>query len=97
MLKKIVLVFNEYVQLDNIQQNLIVSPNPKNVPFIDSKLKTVTIRLKDSLEPNTTYSINFGNALKDVNEGNASKRFTYIFSTGSHIDGNIISGKVLLA
>lgn len=94
---KIVLTFNEYIEVKDIQQNLIVSPNPKNLPLIDYKLNTVTIKLKDSLEPNTTYSINFGNCLKDINEGNIAKNFTYIFSTGNTIDNNTFSGKVLLA
>ena len=94
---KIVLTFDEYIQLDNPLDNIIVSPNPVNAPEVTGKLKTVTIKLRDSLLPNTTYSINFGNALKDVNEGNIRKNFTYLFSTGSHIDDGTISGKVLLA
>ncbi|MGI8952728.1 MAG: Ig-like domain-containing protein [Chitinophagaceae bacterium] len=94
---KIVLTFDEYVQLENLQDNLIVSPNPQNPPQVDSKLRTVTIRLKDTLQPNTTYSINFGNALKDINEGNIDKNFTYVFSTGKHLDENTLNGKVLLA
>jgi hypothetical protein len=95
--KRITLVFNEYVTLDNVQQNLIISPNPKFVPFIESKLQTVTIRIKDSLQPHTTYTYNFGNAIKDVNEGNVAKNFTYIFSTGNYLDQNILRGKVYLA
>src|SRR5512141_3248830 len=51
---KIVLEFNEYVQLQNVQQQLVVSPVPKITPQVESKLKEVTIRLKDTLEPNTT-------------------------------------------
>ena len=54
-------------------------------------------RFKDSLKPNTTYSINFGNAIKDINEGNVLKSFTYIFSTGSTIDSLKITGNVVLA
>jgi hypothetical protein len=94
---RITLTFDEYVDVKDLQTNLIVSPVPKNAPIIDSKLKNVTIRLRDSLEPNTTYSINFGNAIKDVNEGNTAKEFTYIFSTGSKIDNNTLVGKVMLA
>lgn len=95
---RIVLNFDEYVDLDpSGQQNIIVSPNPVNQPIIDHRLKTITIRLRDSLQPNTTYSINFGNAIKDVNEGNVFKDFTYVFSTGNKIDEGILSGKVMLA
>ncbi len=95
---KIVLTFDEYVQLDNkLNEELIVSPNPQQVPSIMSKLKTVTIRLKDSLQPNTTYAIDFGNSIRDVNEGNPYKNFTYVFSTGNKLDEGTLSGKVLIA
>jgi hypothetical protein len=95
---KITLTFNEYVdQLQNVTENVIISPTVATIPQIDSRLKTVTIRLKDTLEPNTTYSINFGNSIKDVNEGNVLKDFTYVFSTGKTIDENTFSGKVLNA
>lgn len=94
---KITLTFDEYVTVENAQENVIVSPNPANPPVIESKLRTVTIRLKDSLKPNTTYALFFGNAIKDVNEGNSDKNFTYIFSTGSHLSDKGIEGKVILA
>ena len=95
---RIVLNFDEYVDLDpSAQQNIIVAPNPKVQPVIDHHLRTVTIRLRDSLVPNTTYSIHFGNAVRDVNEGNILKDFTYIFSTGDRIDEGTLSGQVVLA
>lgn len=95
--KKIVLEFNEFVQLDNITENLLVSPTPKMNPLIESKLRTVTITIKDTLEPNTTYTYNFGNGIKDVNENNVLKNFMYTFSTGNAIDMLQFSGTVLLA
>ncbi|MDR0793938.1 MAG: Ig-like domain-containing protein [Chitinophagaceae bacterium] len=95
--KQVTLTFNEYVQLDDIFTNLLVSPIPKNIPTVQSNLQRITIRIKDTLEPNTTYSYNFGRAIKDVNEGNQYKNFTYVFSTGSYIDSGTISGKVILA
>jgi hypothetical protein len=95
---KITLTFNEYLdQLQNVTENVIISPTVATIPQIDSRLRTVTIRLKDTLEPNTTYSINFGDAIKDVNEGNVLKNFTYVFSTGKTIDENTFSGKVINA
>jgi hypothetical protein len=95
---KITLTFNEYVQLDpQLLQSIITSPNPVQQPFAQGHLQTVTVRLKDSLQPNTTYSINFGNAIKDVNEGNIYKNFTYVFSTGNNIADGELSGKVQLA
>jgi len=97
--KRIVFEFNEFVQVDNVTQNLLVSPTPKNNPIVDSKLRTVTVTFanKDTLDPNTTYSINFGNAIRDVNEGNVMKDFTYIFSTGTVIDSLSVTGKVIMA
>jgi hypothetical protein len=95
--KKITLTFDEYIQLQNPSQELIMSPVPKQEPVIESKLKTLTIRLKDTLEANTTYTLNFGNAVRDINEGNIAKNFTYIFATGSTFDSLTLSGKVILA
>jgi uncharacterized protein (DUF2141 family) len=95
--KKIVFNFNEYVETQNIQENLIVSPVPKINPVVESKLRTVTVKIKDTLEPNTTYTFDFGNAIKDINEGNVAKNFTYVFSTGRTIDSFELGGKVLLA
>src|ERR1035437_7987231 len=94
---KITFSFDEYIQLDNVTQNMLVSPVPKTNPYIDYKLKTLTIKLKDTLQPNTTYVINLGNSVKDLNEGNIYKNFTYIFSTGPYIDSMTLSGKVILA
>jgi uncharacterized protein (DUF2141 family) len=94
---RINLYFDEYVEIRDIQQNLLVSPAPKFNPYIDSKLKSVTIRLRDTLEPNTTYTINLGNAIRDINESNAIKNFSYVFSTGSTIDSLSFSGNVQVA
>lgn len=95
--KTITLTFDEYVELQSIQENLIVSPTPDLFPAVNSKLKTVTVKLPESLEPNTTYSYNFGKSIKDINEGNVLNGFNYVFSTGPVIDTLELSGKVLLA
>lgn len=94
---KITFTFDEFVEVQNIGENLMVSPTPSSFPSIDSRLKTVTIKLKDSLEENTTYIINFGNAIKDFTEGNPLKNFTYTFSTGNYIDSLELRGNVVLA
>ncbi|TDH24000.1 hypothetical protein EXU57_16045 [Segetibacter sp. 3557_3] len=94
---RITFTFNEFVEVQNITENVLVSPTPTTPPFIDYKLRNVTVRLKDTLEPNTTYSINFGDAIRDVNEGNIVRNFTYVFSTGRTVDYNTFSGKVVLA
>jgi hypothetical protein len=94
---KIVLDFDEYVEVQDIQNNVLVSPLQKRNPTITYNFQTVTIRMRDTLLPNTTYTINFGDALKDLNEGNPLKDFTYIFSTGNTIDSMSLGGKVILA
>lgn len=95
--KEILVGFNEYITTNAIQENLIISPTLKNIPLIDAKLNSIRIRITDTLLDNTTYSIQFGNAIKDVNEGNILKNFTYVFSTGAQIDTGKINGKVIIA
>jgi len=95
--KNFLLSFDEYVTLQGLQENLIVSPTVKNTPIIDYKLKNVTIKFKDSLEENTTYTLDFGKALVDVNESNMAKGFRYIFSTGNNIDNGNYNGHVKIA
>jgi len=94
---RIVLTFNEYVDLQDVQQNLLFTPTFEVNPLIEAKLRTLTLRLKDSLQPNTTYTFNFGNAIRDVNEGNILKDFVYTFSTGPVLDSLELHGKVILA
>jgi len=96
--KTITFTFYEYIdQPQEIFKNLIVSPTYSLVPSIETKLRTLTIRIKDTLEPNTTYYYNFGDAIKDVNEGNVLHNFSYIFTTGNTFDTLQFSGKVILA
>ncbi|MDA3613554.1 Ig-like domain-containing protein [Polluticaenibacter yanchengensis] len=92
--KIIRLEFDEYVKLEDAFNNVIVNPLPDKAPIINGKLRTVTIQIKDTLKENTTYSIDFGNAIRDVNEGNIFRKFTYAFSTGSKVDSLTISGKI---
>ena len=89
--------FDEYVHIDRLQENLLVSPTPKITPNITFKLKTVTIKIRDTLEPNTTYRYDFGNSIQDINENNPLKNFSYLFSTASYIDSLQFSGNVQLA
>ena len=95
--KEILVMFNEYITTTSLQENVVVSPSMKTNPLIESNLRTIRIRIKDSLAPNTTYSIQFGNAIKDVNEGNVAQNYTYVFSTGNYIDSGKIQGNVRLA
>ncbi len=94
---KIILTFDEYVSLDNPFEKVTFSPIPKYNPIVESKLKTVTIKIKDTLEENTTFFIDFGGAVRDINENNILKNLSYTFSTGNYIDSAILGGKVYIA
>lgn len=89
--------FDEYIQLDNLQQELIVNPPFDRTPDITSRLRHLYIKVRDTLQPNTTYTFQFGNAIKDVNESNPLRNFKYVFSTGSYIDSLQLSGTVINA
>ena len=94
---RITLTFNEYIDLKEVQNNLLFTPLFETVPVVEVKLKTVNVRIRDTLEPNTTYTFDFGNAITDVNENNPYRHYTYVFSTGPYIDSLQLSGRVLLA
>jgi hypothetical protein len=95
--KEILISFNEYITTNALQEQLIVSPSIKNNPLVDQRLNMLRIRLSDSLNANTTYSLQFGNALRDVNESNIVQNYTYVFSTGDRIDTGKLYGKVQIA
>ena len=94
---KITLEFDENVKLENAFENVVVSPPQLEMPEIKYSGKKVTVTLVDSLKPNTTYSIDFGNAIVDNNEGNPYENFAYVFSTGDRVDTLAVSGTVLNA
>ena len=95
--KKIEITFDEYITLENANQNVMISPPLSEKPDFKLKNKTVVIKFKEDLAANTTYTINFGAAIKDLHEGNQFKDYVYSFSTGDHIDTLAIAGKVLNA
>jgi len=92
--KIIQLDFDEYFKLANQYTEISMSPAQDKPPEYKIKSKSLFIVLKDTLQKNTTYVINFGKAIADVNEGNILKNFTYVFSTGPHIDSLSVSGTV---
>jgi hypothetical protein len=94
---RIQLNFDEYVDLQDLSNNVLFTPLFTSNPPIDVRGKAVTIRFERPLEPNTTYILNFGNAIKDYNEGNVLRNFTYTFSTGPALDSLELQGQVLLA
>ena len=94
--KEIKLVFDEYIKLKGIDKQLIISPPMKQMPEVlpTTASKFITIKIKDTLQPNTTYSMNFGQSIEDNNEANAYKQFKYVFSTGAYIDSLSIGGSI---
>jgi len=93
--KKIVIEFDEYFNLKDEFKEFSISPDQEKVPELRKRQKRLEIILKDSLEKNTTYTLNFGKSIADVNEGNVVKNLSYVFSTGPDIDSLSITGKVI--
>ncbi|HWR94060.1 MAG TPA: Ig-like domain-containing protein [Flavobacterium sp.] len=93
---EIKLTFDEYIKFKELKKQLIISPPMKNEPLIlpTSVGKIITIKINDTLQPNTTYSFNFGQSIQDNNEGNILNLFKYVFSTGEIVDSLSISGSV---
>lgn len=95
--KKISIEFDEIIKLEKASEKVIVSPPQKETPEIKTSGRRVLVNFLDSLQENTTYTIDFGDAIVDNNEGNPLGQFSYAFSTGSTIDTMQVSGTVLNA
>jgi uncharacterized protein (DUF2141 family) len=91
---KVSIEFDEYFNLQSEFKEFSISPEQEKPPLLKKQQKKLIVSFQDSLEKNTTYTLNFGNAIVDVNEGNILKNFTYVFSTGPKLDSLRISGKV---
>lgn len=95
--KEIRIEFDEFVRMKDLNKQLIVSPPLKNPPLISpqgSPSKEIKIKILDTLQENTTYIFNFGNAVVDNNESNVLENFSYVFSTGDYIDSLTTKGSV---
>ncbi|MFA6944650.1 MAG: Ig-like domain-containing protein [Pedobacter sp.] len=93
--KRIEIEFNEFVKLSNEFTEISISPAMDLPPAYKVKKENLIIEFKQELEKNTTYTINFGKAIADVNESNILKNYSYVFSTGNEIDSLSISGSVI--
>ncbi|VXB39050.1 conserved hypothetical protein [Flavobacterium sp. 9AF] len=94
---EIKITFNELIKVKNINKQLIISPPLKKQPIIipqGSASKFIAIKILDTLNPNTTYSFNFGQSITDNNEGNPYSQFKYVLSTGNYIDSLSINGLI---
>ena len=92
---KVVITFDEYVQLKNQYQEVLLSPPSKKRPVAKIKKKSVVVSFEDTLKSDQTYTLLFGQAISDVNESNPFYNYSITFSTGESIDSMIISGTVM--
>ena len=95
--RKITIQFDEYIKLADATQNVIVSPPQLEMPEIKAAGKKIVVELKDSLKSNTTYTIDFSDAISDNNEDNPMGNYTFTFSTGEQIDTFEVAGYVINA
>ena len=93
--QRMAIYFDEYIKVDNPTENVVVSPPQLEMPEIKGAGKRILIHLLDTLKENTTYTIDFSDAITDNNEDNPLGNYTYSFSTGDHIDTMEVSGYVL--
>lgn len=90
--KKITLKFDEYIQLKDAEEQIVISPPMEQKPQFEISGKSLIINIRGPLKPNTTYTINFGNAIVDNHEANILPDYSYVFSTGISIDTLTLSG-----
>ena len=95
--KKVTINFNEFIKIENAQEKVIVSPPQLEQADIKAAGRRIIVELKDSLKENTTYTIDFADAIVDNNEGNPMGNYTFSFSTGDAIDTMEVSGYALNA
>lgn len=95
--KKIEILFNEYLQLDNVQANLLVSPPQQVPPDVKAQGKKVVITMQEDLIDSTTYTLDFGNSICDYTEKNPIRGYQYAFTTGDRIDSLEVYGVVVNA
>lgn len=93
--KKISIYFDEYIKVDNPTEKVVISPPQIEQAEIAASGKKIVVELKDTLRPNTTYTVDFSDAITDNNENNPLGNYTYTFSTGDHIDTMEVAGYVL--
>ena len=93
--REVIIGFDEFIQLNKPTEQVIISPPMVPPPDLMLKKRSLIIRFGQELKPNTTYTINFGEAIKDNNEGNILKNYTYVFSTGAVLDSMSVKGKLV--
>lgn len=92
---QIIISFDEYIQLKSTAEQVVISPPMLKSPTYRLKQRSLVVKFEQELSPNTTYTINFGKAIADNNEGNLLENYTYVFSTGAHLDSMLVKGKLV--
>lgn len=93
--KQIIISFDEFIQLKSTSEQVVISPPMLQPPTYQLKQKSLVVKFQQELAPNTTYTINFGEAIADNNEGNVLENYTYVFSTGAHLDSMQVKGRLI--
>lgn len=93
--KTIEILFDEYIQTSDLFNQVIISPPMYNIPEFKVKGKKLIINILDDLRDSTTYTLNFGSGIKDITESNTLENFTYVFSTGNHLDSLQVKGSII--
>lgn len=93
--KKVTITFDEFIKLEDANNKVVISPPQIEPADIKGSGKKIIVELKDSLKDNTTYTIDFSDAITDNNEGNPMGNYTFSFATGERIDTFEVSGNVL--
>lgn len=92
--RKIELFFDEYVVVDNINQKLVITPEADNPYSYKQNGMSVSLSFKNDFQDSTTYTLNFGDAIKDFAEKNPAKNLKLVFSTGSTLDSGRVYGTI---
>lgn len=86
--------FNEFIQLQNVREQLLVSPPLEQTPEVSIRGQSIIIEMEEELRPESTYNLFFGDAIRDITEGNTIPNFQFVFSTGNYVDSLSVMGQV---
>lgn len=89
--------FDEFVELHNLRQKMLVSPPMENMPEVSIRRRSIIMSIEEELMDNTTYNFFFGDAIRDITEGNVKSNFQFIVSTGDYVDSLSVRGEVINA
>lgn len=92
--KKIIIKFDEFIQLKDADEQVVISPPMEEKPILEVAGKSIIVQIRSKLKPNTTYTINFGNSIVDNHENAVLSNYSYVFATGDFIDTLTVKGTI---